>query len=146
MIAIWSGLGRDDERPRERARDNTSSAELAAMVESLKLYTADQVDVPARQDSTAPVRPLYPDSLYTARVEGGVVAEFVVDTTGRVALDAFGVVSSTHPLFTDAVRRALPEARFFPAQRGGRAVRQLVQQPFRFVIADSAAPHRPRGP
>ena len=45
--------------------------------------------------------------------------QFVVDTTGRAEPDGMTVVESTHPQFTEAVRRgaaALP----FPARRGGR--------------------------
>ncbi|MGH7720447.1 MAG: TonB family protein [Gemmatimonadaceae bacterium] len=70
--------------------------------------------------------------LHAAGATGGVVAEFVVDTAGRVELETFNVVSSTHPRFTEAVRRALPAARFTPALLAGRRVRQLVQLPFRF--------------
>jgi hypothetical protein len=38
-------------------------------------------------------------------------------------------------LFTDAVRSALLDARFRPAEVGGRAVRQLVAQSFAFRLA-----------
>jgi protein TonB len=38
-------------------------------------------------------------------------------------------------LFTQAVRAALPRMRFFPAQVGGKAVKQLVQMPFQFNLA-----------
>ena len=39
-----------------------------------------------------------------------------------------------HPLFTDAVQKALGWMRFLPAESGGRKVRQLVQMPFEFRI------------
>ena len=134
VIAVWTRL---DQPPRRRRGDRTVAAELAALVDSLKVYTADQVDVVARPDSTAAASPSYPDSLHAARVTGTVIAEFVVDTTGQVELDTFNAVSSTHPRFTEAVRRALPAARFTPALLGGRRVRQLVQLPFRFDVPEA---------
>lgn len=127
-IVVWSRHG-------ERSRGKPiSAAELAALVANLQVYTADQVDEPARVDAAAPITPLYPESLYKTRMPGRVVAEFVVDTAGHAEMQTFGVVSSTDPLFTEAVRSALPDARFRPAKVTGRTVPQLVRQPFAFVI------------
>ena len=42
---------------------------------------------------------------------------------------------SDDPRFTESVRTALGGMRFRPARRGGKAVRQLVEQRFRFQIA-----------
>jgi len=78
--------------------------------------------------------PRYPDMLRTANVEGQVLAQFVVDTAGRVDISTFRVLSSTHDLFTQAVRQHLATARFYPAEIGGRRVKQLVQQPFNFAL------------
>jgi TonB family protein len=61
-----------------------------------------------------------------------VVAEFVVDSAGRVEDGTVGIISSTAPLFTDAVRSALTTASYIPAVKGGHPVRQLVQQRFQF--------------
>jgi hypothetical protein len=47
------------------------------------------------------------------------------------------VVRATHEIFVIAVRNALPNMRFVPAEVRGRKVRQLVQEPFVFAIADS---------
>jgi TonB family protein len=66
-------------------------------------------------------------------VRGTVLAEFVVDAEGKVEGDTFGVISSTHPLFTAAVRSTIGKAVFTPALRGGKPVRQLVHQPFEFT-------------
>jgi protein TonB len=63
-----------------------------------------------------------------------VLAEFVVDTAGRVELDSFRAVESTNPIFTEAVRAALPTLRYRPATIGGKPVRQIVQQPFVFSL------------
>jgi protein TonB len=78
-------------------------------------------------------QPKYPDELRAAKLEGQVLAQFVVDTTGHVEPATFKVLLSSHALFTQAVRDALPGMQFLPAEVGGRKVRQLVQQPFVFT-------------
>jgi protein TonB len=78
--------------------------------------------------------PRYPDILRSASVEGEVLAQFVVDTTGRVEIASFKVIRKSHDLFEAAVRSALPQMRFLPAEVGGRKVKQLVQQPFVFAL------------
>lgn len=78
--------------------------------------------------------PLYPDMLRAGGIEGEVVAQFVVDTLGRVEPGSFHSVRASHALFAASVERALSRLRFVPAEAGGRRVRQLVQQPFQFAI------------
>jgi TonB family protein len=80
------------------------------------------------------VTPSYPAPLRAAKVEGVVLAQFIVDTMGRFEPGTFRVLKSDHGLFTQSVRDALPEMRFAPAEVGGRKVRQLVQQPFTFAL------------
>jgi len=134
VIVVWS---REGERRQKKSKKAVSATELADMVASLKVYTPDQVDVPARGDSLSRPQPLYPETLLFTGVTGQVLAEFVVDTLGHVELDTFGVISSTNPKFTQAVQRALPEWAYAPAMLGGKRVRQLVQQPFTFVVDSS---------
>jgi TonB family protein len=141
VVVLWSRVG--DPKPRKQKKQITAT-QLADLVTSLKVYTADQVDRPARQDSSDFVVPLYPDSLYNAKIGGRVVAEFVVDSTGHVESETFGIVSSTHRLFTESVRRALQDANFIPAMHQGRLVRQVVHQPFDFVTADTVTARRGR--
>jgi hypothetical protein len=131
VIVVWS---REGERREKKRKKPVTATELAEMVASLKVYTPDQVDVPARSDSLSRPQPLYPETLLFTGVPGQVLAEFVVDTLGRVELDTFGVISSTDPKFTQAVQRALPEWAYAPAMLNGKRVRQLVQQPFTFVV------------
>jgi protein TonB len=78
--------------------------------------------------------PRYPDMLRSANVEGEVLAQFVVDTTGRADMSSFKVLKSTHDLFTNAVKSSLPQMKFYPAEVGGRKVKQLVQMPFQFNL------------
>ena len=79
--------------------------------------------------------PVYPPELSARGTEGQVQAAYVVDTTGRVDTTTIQVMQSDDPRFTESVRVALSETRFRPAKRAGKAVRQLVQQRFRFKLA-----------
>ena len=81
--------------------------------------------------------PRYPDMLRSANVEGEVLAQFVVDTTGRYEAGSFKVLKSSHDLFTNAVKAALQNMKFYPAEVGGRKVKQLVQMPFVFSLNKS---------
>ena len=78
--------------------------------------------------------PRYPEMLKSANVEGTVLAQFVVDTLGRVEAGSFKVLKSDHDLFTQSVKSALSNMKFLPAEVGGRKVKQLVQQPFQFQL------------
>lgn len=78
--------------------------------------------------------PRYPAPLRDMGVEGRVVVELVVDTLGRAELDEVRVVSTSHALFAQAVRDALPRYRFTPGELSGRKVRTRVQIPFDFTL------------
>jgi periplasmic protein TonB len=105
----------------------------APVIQTDQPYFEFQVEKPV---VTAPgsAQPRYPDMLRQAGVEGEVLAQFVVDTTGRVEMSQFKVLKSSHDLFVNAVKNALPQMKFIPAEVGGRKVKQLVQQPFTFSI------------
>lgn len=93
-----------------------------------------QVERPAAADpSNQP--PVYPPLLRAAKVGGAVRVKFVVDTTGSIDMRTVKVVRSDHEAFTVAVREALPKLKFFPAQVGGRKVKQLITMPFLFSLA-----------
>ena len=103
-------------------------------VDSNQPFFEFQVEKPVVPAPNSPT-PRYPDILRSAGVEGEVMAQFVVDTTGRVEMSTFKVLRTTHDLFAAAVRQALPTMRFIAAEVGGRKVKQLVQQPYVFNIA-----------
>ena len=110
----------------------TSKGVVAAPVEN-QTYFEFQVEKPVMQAPGSPA-PRYPEILKSAGVEGEVLASFVVDTTGRAESGSFKVLHATHDLFASAVRSALPNMIFLPAEVGGKKVKQLVQQPFVFAI------------
>jgi protein TonB len=84
---------------------------------------------------TAPL-PVYPDLLRQAGVQGRVVLEAVVDTTGRVLSQSISLVSATNPGFVAPARQALLATLFRPAMVGGTAVRMRVRIPYEFAIRD----------
>jgi TonB family protein len=129
VIALWSRLAEPRAR---RAKNQITPEQLARLVESATVFTAEQVDAPAQLDPEETLLLTYPDSLRRARTGGEAVIEFVVDTAGAVEWETVGVVAATHPLLAEAARSAARSARFIPAQRAGRPVRQLVQLPLRW--------------
>ena len=78
--------------------------------------------------------PHYPPELAAFGTQGVVRAVYVVDTTGTVDTTSIRVVLSDDPHFTASVVEALGRMRFRPAMKGGQAVRQQVEQQFRFRI------------
>ncbi len=96
-------------------------------------YFEFQVERPVVMEKDSP-KPTYPSVLQSAGIEGMVRAQFVVDTTGKVEMSSLKILESTNEQFSNAIRTVMPKLRFFPAEVGGRKVRQLVQQPFNFTI------------
>ena len=68
------------------------------------------------------VAPRYPDELRKAGVTGEVLAQFVVDTSGKADVATFKVLNQPNEAFVNAVKGALPQMRFNPAKVGGRAI------------------------
>jgi protein TonB len=98
-------------------------------------YFEYQVESQAVPKAQSTALPRYPDALRAANIEGVVLAQFVVDTSGQAVMETFKVLRTTHADFTDAVRKALPGMRFSPAEVGRRPVKQLVQMPFTFSLS-----------
>jgi TonB family protein len=99
-----------------------------------KPYFDFQVEAPATPLAGSK-GPRYPQALRDAKVEGQVLAQFVVDTTGAPDMRTFKVLKTDHADFSEAVREALPDMRFAPARVGGKAVKQLMQTPFQFSLS-----------
>jgi len=78
--------------------------------------------------------PAYPELLRQARVQGHVVLEATVDSTGRVLAESILVISASSPGFVAPARQALLSTVFRPARIGGRAVRMRVRLPFEFTL------------
>ena len=121
--------GGDNQRPTE-AHD----------AESSRAYSEIEVDSAAVRDPDSE-GPVYPAELMARGVEGSVLATFVVDVDGRPDVSSFLALESTDTLFALAVRDALPRMKFRAAKRNNVAVRQQVEQRFRFkVVKPDPAP------
>lgn len=70
----------------------------------------------------------------TARIDGKVVAQFVVDTAGGVERGSVTIKQPPHGLFSQAVRVALESARYTPAKACGIPIRYAVTETFVFSI------------
>ena len=105
-----------------------------AVVQSDQPYFEFQVEKPV-VPAPGSVAPRYPDMLRQAGVEGEVLAQFVVDTTGKAEPGSLKILKSSHDMFVQSVKNALPQMKFIPAEVGGKKVKQLVQQPFTFSIS-----------
>lgn len=93
---------------------------------------ASEVDRPAMAREGNPI-PKYPALLESSRMEGSVLVQFVVDTLGHADMQSFKVLESSNELFVQSLEIALPKWRFYPAEAGGRKVKQIVQLPLKFV-------------
>lgn len=80
-------------------------------------------------------KPNYPDALRRAGTGGEVVAQFIVDTTGRAEMASFKVTTTADTALNDPVRAAVAAMSFNPAYRQNHKVRQLMQQPFIFAAS-----------
>lgn len=96
-------------------------------------YFEFQVEEAASPSGSNP-QPEYPSSMRESGMTGRVVVQFVVGANGRVEAGSIKVMESTNSAFAAAVRDVLPRHRFSPAKIGGKAVRQIVQQPFIFRL------------
>ena len=80
----------------------------------------------------------YPEELFSKGVGGSVLARFIVDRTGLARPNSWVTLFASHPEFEDAVKRTLPDARWFPAQNAGQPVCELVMDFTRFYIGNQA--------
>lgn len=78
--------------------------------------------------------PRYPDLLRQAGIEGRVVVEAVIDTTGRAERAGLRVVSSSHALFAPEASALVLGSLYRPARFGGRPVRVRILVPVAFAL------------
>ena len=104
-------------------------------------YLKDDVDKVVRPFDNNP-KPVYPWRLQRQGVQTSFVAQFVVDSTGRVDESSMLFPPNAPSLFVDAVRQSLRKSRYYPAEFGGRKVNQLVEQRFTFVLVSGRGEYR----
>ena len=103
-----------------------------------RVYSASEVDTHAKQIEGGS-QPLYPDSLRPSGIDGKVLAQFVVDTTGLVDTTSILTEAYGQPLFAASVRQALATMHFTVAQKSGHKVAEEIEESFLFH-KDAPAP------
>jgi TonB family protein len=125
--------GARGKRDRSGARGDLPFGPVPTLVPDTA-FSVLEVDEMVERDASS-AAPIYPKELLAIGTEGQVKTTYVVDTAGRVDTTTIKVMQSDDPRFTASVINALGQARFRPAKRAGKTVRQLVEQKFRFKIA-----------
>jgi len=128
--------------PGDLGRDTTSSENAPPLAGADSVFTQLEVDsTVSRYPGSA--APAYPVEMLKQGVQGSVLTQYVVDTSGFADTTSLKIMRTTHEQFSDAVRAALPYMRFFPAKVGSKKVRQLVEQEFSFKIEQAASQTTP---
>lgn len=100
--------------------------------------TPDQVFlesvVEERPEVLSGPQPQYPDLLRQAGIQGRVVVQAIVDTSGRAEPPSVKVIQSPNPGFDQPAKNYVLRALFRPARVHGRAVRVLINLPIDFRI------------
>jgi TonB family protein len=76
----------------------------------------------------------YPDLLRQAAIQGRVLVQAIIDTTGRAEPQSVKVLQSPNPGFDQSAKNYVLRALFRPARVHGRAVRVLINLPIDFKI------------
>jgi len=76
----------------------------------------------------------YPDLLRQAGVQGRVLVQAIIDTSGRAEPASVKVIQSPNPGFDQPAKQMILKGLFRPARVHGRAVRVLVNVPIDFTI------------
>jgi protein TonB len=101
-------------------------------VDLAQVFTEAVVDEPPERISCPP--PEYPRMMQQAGVEGTVVMQGVVDTTGRIERESVEVIQSTQRAFDGPAMQLLRRCVFRPGRVRGRPVRVLIQLPVQFTL------------
>jgi protein TonB len=95
--------------------------------------TADQVYLEAvveeRPERLSGPQPQYPEILRQAGVQGRVIVQAVIDTTGRAIPNTVRVVQTPHSGFDQPSKNLVLQSLFRPGRVSGRAVKVLVSVP-----------------
>lgn len=121
-----------DRRPPTRGGDGppaTGDGEVFAAE-----AVTDLPEVANRRELVRTLERTYPPMLRDAGLAGRVVVQLVVNTDGRVDPASIQVVSSTHPEFEAASRRAAERMRFRPAKVNGVPVRVMISLPIDWQV------------
>ena len=133
VIALWLGvvpaLGAQQPAPPRQLSADETGCDSTRSATTEPVYRADSVDRAARAPYVRVTElPYRMREVQTGRT----MLQFVVDAEGRVERCSIALVEESSPEWTAAVLPELRKARFDPARKDGRKVRQLVYQLFTY--------------
>lgn len=128
-VAVASRLPAQESGTPRTLSPAETGCDSARMATSDSVYEADSVDQPV-EARRLPIEgmPVRVREVTTGRS----VFRFVVEPSGRVDRCSITLLQETSRAWSDAVLRELRVARYRPARRSGRPVRQLVHQVFTY--------------
>ncbi len=97
-----------------------------------RLYTGNEVKPPPVVVYLPPLR--YPDTLRAKGIEGRVLLDVIIDTSGQVEPASVTTAATPNPGFDAAARDAALGMRFLPGMVHGWPVRTLVRLPVQFRL------------
>lgn len=83
---------------------------------------------------SAPASTQYPDELRRRGVEGTVIVEAKIDSTGRADIASMRVIESADPRFDQAAKEFVARSRYRPGRSEGRRVSMYIRVPVRFDL------------
>ena len=126
------GPALDPERLRRAFASGLPGRAVGPPAPAERIAGVGDVDIPAA--ALHQPSPRYPPALQLAGIEGRVLVEFIIDTTGHLEPGSVKVLTSTHRGFEPAALETLERSLFRPARISGRAVRQRTLQAIGFRI------------
>ena len=124
--------------PQHKSPTETATEESQVSIDSTRflcdsVFTGDDVDV-----HTKPLTmkaPKYPKKAKEKHIEGKVICEFIIDTTGHVVSGSVEIISAEpEGIFEEAVIEGVLQWTFSPAVRDGRKVCVKWKQPIEFKV------------
>lgn len=135
-LGVVAALGAQQPGPPRRLTAEETGCDSTRAAATEPVYQADSVDRAARAPYVRVTElPFRMREVQTGRT----MLRFVVDAEGRVERCSIALVEESAPEWTTAVLPELRKARFDPARKGGRKVRQLVYQVFTYHSDGRAA-------
>ena len=97
-----------------------------------QVFSADVVQ--EKPEALSGPQPPYPELLRQAGIQGVVMVQAIVDTSGRVEPNSIKIISSANPGFDAPAKQTIAKYLFRPARVYGHAVRVLIQIPVNFQL------------
>jgi len=122
----------EDLRDLEAVESVFDVLETSEPVGSAEVFSVSTVDETPIRISSPPLE--YPRTMQRAGVEGTVLVQAVIDSTGRVERGSVEVLQSDQAAFDAAAKRLVERSLFQPGRVRGRPVRVLIQIPVQFSL------------